>query len=306
MFMNKYQQWANTDIIQVLDRLAVPYRAEGRTSVRLDCPACGKVGGAVVWNNALWLNCCKGKQRHSAIDLVMLKFGVDLPAAVGILADHLTIQKHAQPNYLPEVAPAFDAKYWTDVLRKSQTALKPSADVGQYLLSRGLQPTTWQRFGLGEGTRQGQRALLLPWYGQDRNLIGGRYRLLESPDHKQRYFWWKNSDIQGHLWGWHSHQGHPALILVEGEINGASIFQACGSWVDVLSTGSENYTLTPANIAQLGRYSKLYGWADKPESVKAWAEKLPGLITLDSLSAGGDANDLQRAGRLVNYLESKR
>lgn len=305
MFMNKYAEYADMDVLQVLDRLSIPYEKEGSASVRLDCPACGAKGGAVVWNNTLWLNCCQGKKRHSAIDLVMIKHNVDFVTAVGILSGRfagMAPAKQPQPAQ-DAVKEPFDARFWSGVVRTGAAALKPSSDIGQYLLSRGLNGDTWQRFGLGAGTRQGQRALLLPWYDQQRTLIGGRYRLLEAPDRKQRYFWWKNSDIQGHLWGWHSHQGHPALILVEGEINAMSVFQVYGDRADVLSTGSENYSLTKSNIAQLERYRLVMAWADKPETVKGWAGKIAGLIPFDSVSAGGDANDLLRAGRLASYLE---
>ncbi len=307
MFMSKYQQYADADILQVLDRLSIPHESDSRTSHRLDCPLCGAKGKAVVWNNTLFLNCCQGNKRHSAIDLVMLRFSVDFQTAIGILSGRFAGLKPVAPTNSTEPAqtadkPPFDAEYWSNALRKAQTALRPTAEAGQYLLSRGLQPETWSAFGLGAGTRQGQPALFIPWYNQAGELVAGRYRLLKAPDKQSRYYWWKNSDVQGNLWGWHSHQGRDAVILVEGEINALSLYQVCGDWLDVLSTGSENYHLTKSNIRQIGRYTHVFGWADKPATIKGWAGKISSLIPISSNLVGGDANDLLMSNWLADML----
>lgn len=188
-----------------------------------------------------------------------------------------------------------------------------------YLESRRLEPAAWLAFGVGyradvavPGTDGKERApaIVLPWRAGG-NLVAVRYRFLTAQG-GSKITAESGSQFAGRLFGG---QVLPrvaerlrTLVIVEGEINGMSIWQCTGSptmpfdWrMDVLSLGSESAKLSPAAVAAAQQYSRVLAWADRAEVARELAAALPNAHPIRS-PGGKDANDLLREGLLGGFL----
>ena len=274
----------------------IDIKSEGRTSYRATCPRCAKVGGMVISRDKrnpdkawrYWLNCCGDSRGGDVADLRQILQG----------------RSHFSPKVITDVVSdeklerKFDAAFWRRNLYGTQLNLKEDSPGGQYLLSRGLLPATWERYQVGEGHRAGEAALLLPWFNQG-HLVGGRFRLLNAPDKKQRYAWWTGSECYSKLYGSHAMGGNShTLIVCEGELNSMSIWQATGGSVDVLSTGTENAPI-PDSPWWANRWANVFCYFDKCDKAKAWAKALHGKAICPEV----DANELLQAGELADLLK---
>lgn len=186
-----------------------------------------------------------------------------------------------------------------------------------------------------EGERRAP-AVLMPWYRGGR-LVGIRYRYLQAQryrdkDGKEReikaaskggsqfaneqgayLFGAQAHEVYGWLAKWPvmppAPEGYrPAeylrtLVLTEGEINAASLWQVSqGTRLDVLSYGSESATrLSPAQVALAGSYGTVIIWADRLKVAREIVEQIPGAHAIES-PIGKDANDLLGAGALGKFL----
>jgi hypothetical protein len=188
-----------------------------------------------------------------------------------------------------------------------------------YLESRRLEPATWLAYGVGyrpgvavPGTDGKKRApaIVLPWYAGG-HLVAVRYRFLAAQG-DTKITAESGSQFAGRLFGG---QALPrvaerlrTLVIVEGEINGMSIWQCAGSptmpfdWgMDVLSLGSESAKLSPAAVAAAEQYGRVLAWADRAEVARELAAALPNAHPIRS-PGGKDANDLLREGLLGGFL----
>ena len=232
------------------------------------------------------------------------------------------------------------------LVAESQARLwRAEGEPGQaYLEGRALEPATWLAYGLGyqpdvalPGTHGKRRepAIVLPWYVGGK-VVAVRYRFLkehvytDSEDKERKV---KQTSL------WRAYEGHMpfagrlfggqvlprfapdaeqpterlrALLLVEGEINGMSVWQCAGGpevdhdWrLDVLSLGSESAKLSPAAVQFAQRYGAIFAWADRAEVAQSLMAALPGAHGIRS-PGGQDANDLQRAGLLGGFLMTMR
>jgi hypothetical protein len=219
------------------------------------------------------------------------------------------------------------------IVAEAQHALfHADRDGADYLDKRGLEPATWQAFGWGFGpgwyslTKQLLPAIVIPWY-RGGKIMAIRYRFLNPPavvvDGKERIE--KIVSLQGSKFGGILYGGQAmepgaeqlrTLVLCEGEINAASIWQvAHDTRLDVLSVGSESTRLTDPMLAHAAKYKHVVVWMDRREVAAAMREKLPhGTVAVSSPLRPGpdgketklDANDLLRIGKLGAFLAGVR
>jgi len=208
---------------------------------------------------------------------------------------------------------------------------RPEGEQGRaYLERRHLEPQTWLTYGVGyrseaavpgTGGKERAPALVLPWYAGGK-LVAVRYRFL-APRGDAKITAEGGSQFAGRLFGGQAlPRFAPAveqpterlrtLVIVEGEINGMSIWQCAGGpdmpfdWgIDVLSLGSESAKLSPAMVQFALRYGAVLAWADRAEVARELAAALPGAHPIRS-PGGKDANDLLQEGLLGGFLMTVR
>ena len=188
-----------------------------------------------------------------------------------------------------------------------------------YLERRGLEPGTWQAFHWGWAEYKGRAAIVMPWY-RGGKIMAIRYRYLEPTSDGQRLIAQPGSKFGGVLYGGQAMEPGAeqtrTLVLCEGEINAASIWQvAHDTRLDVLSVGSESTRLTDPMLAHAAKYKSVIVWMDRREIAAAMREKLPpGTVAVSSPMRPGtdgketklDANDLLRIGKLGAFLAGVR
>jgi hypothetical protein len=193
----------------------------------------------------------------------------------------------------------------------------PAGQPGRdYLIGRGLMPATWQAMGMGfdptvaiPGTQGKMKApaIAIPWYSDDGLLVAIRYRFLTEQNGRKGTAR-SGSKFADNLFGAHAMYPHRlmTLVLCEGELNAASIYQIAGhTWVDVLSIGSESGTISEQMLKRMTHYGAVIAWLDKPEHARRIASKVPGALARQSLE-GKDANDWLREGKLGGMIAAAR
>jgi hypothetical protein len=298
------------------------------------CPRCGGTDRFHVYQgkDGAWRwRCyqCSEKPADAIAFLRWLRPALSFPEAVAELSGALPAftQRTPTPPIPRPAAPRPAAPLQPEAWRERAEAIVEAAherlmreEEGEpgraYLESRGINSESWLDYDLGyrpdvavPGTDGKERApaIVLPWYAGGR-IVALRYRFI-APTGKRKITAEAGSSFAGRLFG--GQKLAPAekradrfLLLVEGELNGVSVAQACGRYgrpmdfgVDVLSLGSESARLTPAAIEALQQYRKVIVWADRAEVARELAEALPGSCATKS-PGGQDANDLLKAGRL--------
>lgn len=301
------------------------------------CPACGGEDRLRVRGSGWFCRQCRPIDPehgwHSPIDWLMWREHLTLPEAVARLTDgrHYTAPVTTRDNPVKtEPREPQPAAWQTEAARQATAAQErlwgPEGEPGQaYLMGRGLEPQTWQRFGLGYDShwhprRRGQEpAIVMPWL-RGSTVVALRYRFLAGGDPKIVSL--KGSRFQGILYGRQGledyatlppqangrcAEGRSTLVLCEGEINAMSIWQAAHTQrVDVMSVGSESANhLTDGMVAFARRYGQVIVWMDKGEIADIVAGQLPSAARIQS-PQGQDANDLLRAGKLAPLLAAMR
>ena len=200
-----------------------------------------------------------------------------------------------------------------------------------YLERRGLEPGTWQAFHWGWAEYKGRPAIAMPWY-RGGKIMAIRYRFIEPTSDGQRLIAEPGSKFGGVLYGGQAMEPGAeqtrTLVLCEGEINAASIWQvAHETRLDVLSVGSESTRLTAPMLAHAAKYKHVIVWMDRREIAAKMREQLAqggsaGTVAVASplrkddvgnvlTGADGkpqkwDANDLLRIGKLGAFLAGVR
>lgn len=280
--------------------------------------------------------------RGDAIEFVAWVENVGFREAVAILSGQaistpapMRQPAPSRPQRKPiQESESWNAKIGTMITTAQQAILTDEGRAGlDYLIGRGLTPATIKAFGVGyrtsvalpatwnaetrERSYPTQPAIAIPW------IVGGhtraiRYRFLarhtyidagkkERTEKQTAEF---GSSFAGTLYGGHLLQKDDpatrALIICEGEINAMSIYQASHSTrLDVLSTGAEKQSITPAMVAAIKRYGTVIVWADREEIAREMGAALPFAHPIKS-PGGMDANDLLQAGKLGAFLAAVR
>jgi len=210
------------------------------------------------------------------------------------------------------------------------------ADGRQYLLSRGLQPETWQTFSLGymparsltSDRRQAAPAIVWPIYDiAARAIAAVRFRYSCVTPTGDRYDSLQGSATVGRLFGAHllpeftgsrwdaterlHGEALRCLVITEGELNACSVWQAChATGIDVLSFCSESQRRLPAWALEIAaRYGAVIAWVDDPAKAQEVGRQLPQAVALRSVqedSCKWDANALLVAGKLGALVTAAR
>lgn len=339
-----------TDLVQLAGRYS-QLRRKATGEYEGPCPKCGGDNRFTVDAKGWFCRTCKPYDEahgwYGAIDFVMWITGLDFKGAVGWLTGAQMTQAVAQRAPAAPAQPErsepddqWRAKADSIVAEAQHALFHADRDGAEYLERRGLEPGTWRAFGWGFGpgwyslTRQLLPAIVIPWY-RGGKLMAIRYRFLNPPavvvDGKERVE--KIVSLQGSKFGGVLYGGQAmepgaeqtrTLVLCEGEINAASIWQvAHDTRLDVLSVGSESTRLTDAMLAHAAKYKSVVVWMDRREIADKMRQQLPaGTVAVSSplrkddqgnVLAGPDgkpqkwdANDLLRIGKLGAFLAGVR
>lgn len=342
----------HTDLVQLIGRYS-QLRRQGPQEWAGPCPACGGEDRLRVTPTGWFCRQCKpyeeNKGWYGAIDWVMWRHGLDFKQAVGFLTGVSVnnvikdVQQRAPVAAQPERTEPTDE--WRDkadgIVSNAQQALfNADRDGAEYLERRGLEPGTWRAFGWGFGpgwyslTRQLLPAIVIPWY-RGGKIMAVRYRFLNPPavvvggkERMEKIVSLSGSKFGGVLYGGQAMEPGAeqtrTLVLCEGEINAASIWQvAHETRLDVLSVGSESTRLTDPMLAHAAKYKSVVVWMDRREIAAKMREQLPaGTVAVSSplrkdnqgnVLTGPDgkpqkidANDLLRIGKLGAFLAGVR
>ncbi len=178
-----------------------------------------------------------------------------------------------------------------------------------YLTGRGLTRATIEAWMLGAvwvrwpGVRHDVLAASIPYIDGNGDVAAIKYRAID-PDLKPRYIMRKGSKpgLYG-LW----QELKTALILVEGEINALSIWQALGGAATVLSVGGQTSCIDLAKrlLAEARKQNvRTLVWFDEPavaRTFQALADQVLASPVLDGQKF--DANAMLQAGVLGDFLK---
>ncbi len=196
-----------------------------------------------------------------------------------------------------------DARQFLDTAAL-RLGLPEGAPGRDYLVRRGIMPATWAAYGLGYADAWHPRrqkklpALILPWKKGD-TTKALQYRFIgDDITHGERFG--QKAGGERTLFGVDLLAGRPALILVEGELNAVSIWQAASDLVDVVSFGPEDNIdrATPYMQTLASGYQRVIVWADKPERALHARAAIGRESTPVQSPNARDANDLLRDGLL--------
>ena len=140
--------------------------------------------------------------------------------------------------------------------------LTGSEDAKNYLISRAIDFETARAFRLGYEPRTD--ALVIPWIGKDGRVVAVKYRKIgKDVDKKSRFQQLKGG--RQILFGGHLCKSLSACIVVEGELNAISLYQAIGNEFDVFSLGGE------VNMSSIDVICRLYKhglvWLDSTDKL---------------------------------------
>lgn len=320
----------NANVIDLAGRYVQLRRASGQ-EMEGPCPKCGGQDRLHVKADGWFCRNCKpidegGHGWHSAVDFVMfMQPGLSFTDAVMSLTNGLNFsdESHREPTKPAPPPPPLPPQ--TDEWRErvapgveaAQRALLAGDNAGAgYLRCRHLHDTaTWHAYGFGFGLHREQPAIVIPWYRAGK-LQAVRYRFLAPLPDSPKILSEPGSRFAGALYGGQALLGcaedKRTLVLCEGELNAASVWQAAHkSNVDVLSLGSESQALTLAMIALANQFRSVIVWMDKPEIARKLAEQITGATAVSSpvlsnAPKGMDANDMLSIGKLGAFLAGVR
>lgn len=193
-----------------------------------------------------------------------------------------------------------------------------------YLAGRGITEATIKAFRLGfedkrlANSKRTALAISLPWFDEHDNLTAIKFRYLEpqtyvddleaaKPKPKERTETkTSRGSLKGKVFGWQAWRPDAdTLIIVEGEFNALSIWQATPH--AVLSLGSKSaFANLPAIVKDVSiEFDKVIVWTDELADSVAGAAQIPGALILVSQTIDGvkmDANACLQAGVLAQVL----
>jgi hypothetical protein len=284
------------------------------------CPKCGGDDRLHVQRDFWFCRGCyppENKLPHDAIAWVEWLHGVDFLEAIRLL------DANALPEPVAKAIPATKThtRGWTDATwqaaarheaRTAATELDSANGEAAraYLAGRAILPDTWRAWGLGCGAPWNPRigeekpAIILPWRDGD-SIRALNYRFFGADIDKPARFSQKK-DGERTLFGLDLLRGGDSLLLIEGELNAISAWQASREiGLDVVSFGPEDNASSAPVIELALRYKRVWVWLDKPDKVSAAMDVIPGAKGLKSVELDGvqlDANALLQRGALGEYL----
>lgn len=278
------------------------------------CPRCGGEDRFHVQSHAFFCRNCyppeAGRGRHDVFD-----FAEFVGQARGFREAYEVVAGWANSTPFPvrpmpsqEAGIRHDGEAWQTRARLevNETNLRLSSAKGRvgqvYLARRGIVPATWQTAQLGLASRKDAEgrygwSISLPWF-YEHQVTAIQYRFIEP--HAQRYTRFSFGQDYGEtiLYTLPLKQSN-ILVLVEGEFNALSIWQATP--YDAVSFGSQNMSdKTVAAIRKaVGEYERVLVWADEP----AVAQDLVGMMDRSAkiISHEHDANELLQQGQLRDF-----
>jgi hypothetical protein len=320
----------SVDMLDLASRYTKLRRKTTRGEFHGPCPQCGGSKRFVVHTDGWWFCRDCHEKRGDAIELVRFVEGVDFVTACERLGAFRVEPRPARPR-MP--APTPKAHHW-DTPRWQQQAYELMDDAAAalerpigapgraYLEQRGITPTTWRMWLLGYARssppwnkdvrrRVGGPSIIIPYLRHDDDrIMAVRYRRIDPE--ADRYINEAGSACVLH--GLHLiNLNAPTLLLVEGELNAISSWQAAHDrGVSVVSIGSQSMgEHTVQGISWLSaQFPRCIVWCDEPAKalqVRA-AVRSPQVLPLQSPKPGGtkiDANDLLQQGLLRPFLERK-
>jgi len=314
------EQARNINLVQLVGRYTQLRRKSG-DEWEGPCPKCGGENRCVVDGRGWFCRQCKPFDEvhgwYGPIDFIMWQHGLSFREAVAFLTG---VQMNKPMQTVPAVAPvpSVQTEEWRQaaeriVVAAQERLLAGENPGGEYLLRRGLEPHTWMAFGMGFGKHKAAPAIVLPWYRAGK-LTAIRYRFLQPLTEGSKIVSQFGSVFGGVLYGGQALLGagesRRTLVVCEGELNAASIWQAAHeAAVDVLSLGSESATITDGMAAYAARFAHVIVWMDKPEVAHKVAERLGTKTFVNSPTVDGremDANALLQAGKLGGFLTTVR
>lgn len=240
-----------------------------------------------------------------------------------------TLPPSSPQRLFPEkqkVAAWKSARWQSDARRRLEAAqdrlwTAPAGEPGRtYLTERGIRLDIAVAFGLGYAPAWNSKAggflpaLWLPWMNRQITAVQFRFIGVAKEDESADRFG-QLKEGERLLFGLqHCLEAEPGqlqtLILVEGELNAVSIFQAVyGQFAcDVLSfgprsnIGAHNQTLISKVAA---RYQHVIVWADEPADALKALGAIPNALPVQSPKLDGkehDANQLLLAGLLIEVV----
>lgn len=306
------------DCYDLVSRTVELKRAAGQEG-QGPCPKCGGDDRLHVKPTGWFCRQCNpiddgGHGWHNAIDWQMFTTGCTFPQAVTQLTGEQAqaTGPRLQPVTTP-TPPAPQTDEWRarvqPVVDASIVALLSEANAGaDYLEGRGLHTATWAAFGFGFGSHKGQPCVVIPWWRAGK-LQAVRYRFVAHGD-GPKIVSEPGSRFAGAMYGGQAviycAERLRTLVVCEGELNAASIWQAAHmANVDVLSTGSESAIIPGPVLEYATKFHAVIVWMDKAEIAQKWAAFIPGATAVAS-PGGKDANDLLQAGKLGGFLAAVR
>lgn len=223
-----------------------------------------------------------------------------------------------------QAVPAWQAKQdsWRRLVDNATLRLdtEDGAPGRAYLHARGILPETWRAWSLGydpnvqrwHKDKGGQwqaedlgPAIVLSWTN-GRLIKAVQYRLLDNP---QRYH--QQTGSERTLFGVQHLTHRPLLLVVEGELNALSVWQAAHDLIDVVSFGPESNVQRAVEYLQAlaTGYQKVLIWADKPDVARKAQKAVGAAQALKSPVDGKgaeavkwDANLLLQRGLLDDFI----
>ena len=277
------------------------------------CPKCGGHDRFVVDSTHFFCRECKPYGANGWWD------SIEFVQWIGLASGFKAACEYLNGGTLPTVAgdvvkPAQPAKNERTEAQIQKWAIKAGQDAEraavrlwedagraglEYLRGRGFTDDSLRAYGIGYEPNANYRgpSISIPWHDADGALVAVRYRHIEPGEDGPKITSRKGSKMAGYMHGLSHLRGRDALILVEGELNALSIIQATRGAVDVLSSGSESFTVTDEMAALIGSYAVRLVWMDKERIAVDTMAKIPGAYGFPSVG-GYDANDWLKDGRL--------
>ncbi len=316
---------ARHDVVDYAARLVELQKIAGREWAG-PCPKCGGTDRLHVHADGWWFCRTCHPKRSDVIGLEMLLTGANFPTACEALG------AQSAPPKLERRAPELKAKAWRDPQWQDEAeritntcALRLDTSEGDrgrtYLAERGIDLATAQRFIIGYSPtsprwkdnagewHDGGPALVLPYLRRTgANLQAIRYRRLNA--HEDRYSSLRGSEHT--LFGVVQSLPAATLVLIEGEINAMSVWQAAHDLdLSVASFGSQTLGATTLKAVSYlsSEYKRVIVWCDQPEAARKVREAVSVPCTMlespktPSKPKGYDGNDLLVAERLRAFMQ---
>jgi hypothetical protein len=288
------------------------------------CPRCGGTDRFHVHASGWWKCYQCHPQRADVIEFVRWAGRCDFATACQRLGGlPLTIAPQPARAGTPRRQPrSWTTLAWRAVAEGEVAAAatlldSPEGSAGwRYLAERGILPVTWRAWGLGLASpwhprlRGCRPAIVMPWrhcgwlQAVTYRFIPWRGVTLDKANRFSQRAGGERTVYGSELLGDH----FKTLILVEGELNAVSVWQALRQAeiddVDVLSFGSEGNAAGRAAVEMAQGYQQVIAWTDREERAAQALQSLEDRARGLQSPRGMDANDLLRAGVLGDFLQA--